>query len=121
MALGHDVRCLYSTVKNTSGKAKTFGFLPPHGRKLAIGESFNIFGDVQSAMFRFERTEGRRNVIALEQALQRGDITIVKQPNPILLDDANPGSTKMIILHNGALALSDVCWLSSTSLNPPLG
>lgn len=111
-----DLRCLYTTVKNTSGGRKTFGFLPPHGRSLAANEEFTVFGDIKESMFRFERTEGRRNVIAFENAIMRGDITIISTPNPIMEDDSNPGSTMMIRLRNGTLGIADPCWESSTSV-----
>ena len=118
---GIDTRCLYSTVKNTSDKIKTFGFLPPHGKKLAVNEEYTVFGDIKQAVIRGERTEGRRNIIAFERALQRGDMTILNTPNVILEDDSNPGAApQMLRLRNGTLGLADVCWSGSTSA-PLLG
>lgn len=120
--MAFDVRCLYSTVKNTSGGRKKFGFLPPHGRELAANEEFTVFGDIKQAIIRFERTEGRRNIIAFEQALQRQDLDIISTPNVILEDDANPGSaSKMLVLHNGALGQADPCWNTETSISQTLG
>jgi len=119
--MGLDVSCLYSTVRNTSGRAMTFGFLPPHGRKLAINEEFTVFGDIKQSVIRMERTEGRRNMIALEQALKRGDLEIISTPGIILEDDSNPGSTKMLRLRNGTLGITDPCWNVSTSLSPESG
>ncbi len=119
--MGLDTACLYSTVKNTSGGTKKFGFLPPHGRELAAGEEFTVFGDIKQAVIRHERTEGRRNMIALEGALRRGDLEIISTPGIILEDDSNPGSTKMLRLRNGALGITDPCWNVSTSLSPESG
>ncbi len=116
MAGGLDTSCLYSTVKNTSGRPLTFGFLPPHGRKLAVNEEFTVFGDIKQAVIRHERTEGRRNMIALEQALKRGDLEIISTPGIILEDDSNPGSTKMLRLRNGVLGITTPCWNVSVSL-----
>ncbi len=121
MAGGLDTRCLYSTVKNTSGRRKTFGFLPPHGRALNANEEFTVFGDIKAAIIPFERTNGRRNIIAFEQALVRGDIEIVNTPPVILEDDSNPGVSKQLNLRNGTLGLLDVCWNRSTSLGPTYG
>lgn len=121
MAGGLDTRCLYSTVKNTSGQRKKFGFLPPHGRELAAGEEFTVFGDIKQAIIRHERTEARRSIIAFEQALLRGDMEIISTPGIILEDDSNPGSTKMLRLRNGTLGTQDPCWNVSTSLEPTLG
>lgn len=114
--------CLYSTIKNTSGVRKTFGFLPPHGVTLDAGEEFQVFGTIQDSLIRFDRPEARRSIIAFERALQRGDIEVINTPNAILEDDANPGApSKMLRLHNNTLGVTDPCWNTSTSLTPPIG
>lgn len=116
--------CLYSTVKNISGKAHTFGYLPPHGRKLDANEEFTVFGDIKQALQRFERGEARRSFIAFEKDLQDGYIDIVSTPNPILEDDSNPNPTeisKMMRYHNGTLGVTTPCWRTDTSLSAPLG
>ncbi len=105
-----DLRCLYSTVKNTSGGRKKFGFLPPHGRELAANEEFTVYGDVREAIIRFERTEARRSIIAFENAIERRDITIISTPNPILEDHMAPNASKMIRLNGGVLGVVDPCW-----------
>ena len=116
-----DTSCLYSTVKNVSGKSKVFGFLPPHGRRLDVAEEFTVFGDIKQAVIRHERTEGRRNIIAFELALVRGDLEIINTPNVILEDVSNPGVTKMLRLSNGSLGVIDPCWNTSTSNAQLLG
>lgn len=103
--------CLYSTVKNTSGQRKTFGFLPPHGRALAVNEEFTVFGDIKQAVIGFERVTSRRNIQALENAVKRGDLVIMSTPAPILEAD---GTVKMLKLTDGgSLILDDPCWASS--------
>lgn len=121
MAGGLDTRCLYSTIRNTSGTRKKFGFLPPHGRELAAGEEFTVFGDIKQAIIRHERTEARRSIIAFERAILRGDLEIINTPGVILEDDSNPGSTQMLRLRNGTLGTQDPCWATSTSLGSTLG
>lgn len=117
-----DTTCLYSTVKCKVVGGRTFGFLPPHGRRLAYNEELVVFGDIKQAVIKFERTEARRSIIAFERALQRGDLEIVNTPNVILTDDANPGAqSQMLRLHNGTLGVIDPCWRTSTSNTPPLG
>lgn len=114
--MGLDVGCLNSTVKNTSGVRKTFGFLPPHGRSLAAGEEFTVFGDIKQAVIRHDRGEAKRSIVALEKALTKGYLKIISTPPPIFTDDANPGATpKMMRLHNGTLGVVDPCWTASTS------
>lgn len=121
MAGGLDTRCLYSTIKNTSGGRKKFGFLPPHGRELAANEEFTVFGDIKAAIVPFERTNARRNIVAFERALLRGDLEVINTPAVILEDDSNPGSSKQLNLRNGTLGTLDPCWNRSTSLEPTLG
>lgn len=115
-----DIRCLYSTVRNTSGGRKKFGFLPPHGRELAANEEFTVYGDIKEAIIRFERTEARRSIIAFENAIQRGDLTIINTPNPIL-EDQTTNASKMVRLNNGTLGVVDPCWYTSSSVAQPVG
>lgn len=116
---GLGTACLYSKVKNTSGVTKTFGFLPPHGKTLAAGETAHVFGDIRQAMVRFERNEARRNILALEAAIQLGDIEIIHSDAVIVTDDANPGAApQQVRLHNGTLGVAPACWEQSASFNP---
>jgi len=112
-----DTTCLYSTVKNTSGGSKRFGFLPPHGRVLAADEEFTVFGDIRQAVFGArgpERSVARRDIMAFEAAMGRGDIQIVQTPSPIL-QDLTLGTSKQLSLDNGSLAVADPCWMDSVS------
>lgn len=119
--MGLDTACLYSTVKNASGREMVFGFLPPHGRRLAINEEFTVFGDIKQAIIRYERTEARRSIIAFEQAIIRGDLEIISTAAIILEDDSNPGSSKALKLTNGTLGTKAVCWNTSTSNEQLIG
>lgn len=109
-----DTTCLYSTVKNISGVAKRFGFLPPHGRRLAANEEFTVFGDIRQAIVRFERTTERRSITTFEAAIARGDIEIVQTPSPIL-QDVTTGASKMLELDSGVLSTVDPCWYNSVA------
>jgi hypothetical protein len=119
-----DLTCLYSTVKNISGKAKIFGFLPPHGRRLLDDEEFTVFGDVRQAVAsgqRGGRAESRRDILAFEAAINRGDLTILHTCAPIL-QNPNSGDPKMVVINDSnVLALADPCWLSSQSGDPTDG
>lgn len=107
-----DLSCLYTTVRNTSGGRKKFGFLPPHGRELAANEEFTVFGSVHEAVIRDERVTSRRHIQALEAAVDRGDLLIVSTPSPILEDTA--GQPKMLrMTDDGNLSVTDPCWTSS--------
>ena len=114
---GHvmDTSCLYSTVKNISGGAKIFGFLPPHGRELAAAEEFTVFGDIRQNLGGnrgSERSVHRRDNAAFEAAVEAGDLEIVSTPSPIL-EDVTLEIPKMLKLDSGTLSTVDPCWHNS--------
>jgi len=113
MTVVYDHSCLVSTVKNTSGQDKYFGFLPPHGKRLAADEEINVFGDLKEAVNRGDRY-GNRSMNALLSALDNGLLTIISTPLPIAYDETDEVS-KVIGLDNGALSLSAPCWETSLS------
>lgn len=113
-----DKDCLYSTVKNTSGQKKKFGFLPPHGVELQINEEYTVFGNILEAVTRDERVTSRRMHQALAAAMDRGDLTIVNTPAPVLKNITN-GTSKMLQVSGGGHTISavDPCWATSDSLD----
>lgn len=111
--------CLFSTVQNTSGYSKVFGFLPPHGVRLGAGQEFSMWGDVREAIIRGERSGSIRSMQAFEKAVSRGDITILHTPNPILEDVNYPYDVQMVVIHGGSLALFNPCWESQASVDDP--
>lgn len=110
--LTQDTSCLFSTVKNTSGGRKRFGFLPPHGRALDADEELTVFGNILEAVTRQQRATSRRHIQAFERAIDRGDIVIVNTPNPILQDTVTD-DVKMLQLTSGSLSTVDACWTNS--------
>lgn len=113
-----DTSCLFTVVKNTSGVRKKFGFLPPHGRDLAPDEEVAVFGDLFNAVgvLGGDRRSSRRHLAALEAAIERGDLTVVKTPS-VLLRDTVTGQVKALSLENGTLQAVDPCWTTSTSVD----
>jgi len=111
-----DTSCLYSTVKNISGTSKIFGFLPPHGRTLAVDEEFTVFGDVRQGLGGnrgSDRSVSRRDNTAFEAAIEAGDLEILSTPSPILLDAGLGSIPKMLQLDGGVLSTVDPCWHNS--------
>lgn len=70
---------LYTTVKNTSGVAKVFGFLGAHGKRLANNGTYTVPGDLVATLGNGGRG-GQRKFKALENALENGDLVIVSSP-----------------------------------------
>ena len=110
-----DTSCLYSTVKNTSGVPKFFGFLPPHGRTLAANQEFTVFGDIRHQVGTNqggERSVQRRSLVAFENALNAGHLEIVNTPSPVLQDTVT-NDPQMLQINDGTLAAQDPCWHNS--------
>lgn len=115
MATNMDTRCLYTIVKNTSGKTLTFSFLPPHGVELAHGEEYSVFGDIGLAIAAGSgRDNARRDIMAFQQALEDQVLAVVQTPSPILRDTVT-GEPRALTVANGVLSLTDPCWVSTLS------
>jgi len=109
--------CLYSTVRNIALTEKFFGFLPPHGRRLACGEELTVWGDIQHWLTRFTPNDRARR--SLQVALA-GDSTyaktlaLVKTP-AVHLFDSTIDETRILTLDNGSAVFADPCWGSYSS------
>jgi hypothetical protein len=94
---------LLTTVKNTSGVEAAFGYIPPHGKRLAPNETITVFGNIVDRIAK----KGERYVRALERDLERGDLTILATPSPVFNEGGNP---KIIRDTAGALGTVDPSW-----------
>ncbi len=109
-----EIDCLFSTVKNISGAARTFSFLPPHGRKLAANEEFSMLGEVTEAVVRMDRVTSQRQLNALAASIAAGNLAILQTPSPIL-QSVNGTISKMIQLSaGGQLVAVDPCFHSAS-------
>ena len=95
--------CINTTVRNMSGKAAVFGFLPPHGKKLEAGEDYTFFGSIESLLSKV--TSGRKRA-GFTAAVQSGDLVVVSGPTPILYD-ATLDVSKTIKLDNNSFSTTD--------------
>ena len=70
-------------VTNTSGKEKTFGFLPPHGVRLANGQSKIFDGDLRTTLASGRGRYSRSTELkALQTAVDFGDLGVTELPDP---------------------------------------
>lgn len=67
----------YTVVKNVSGTAMTFSFLPPHGQRLANNETLSIPGDFPNTLAINSR---KRKFTALEAAVASGRLEVSSRP-----------------------------------------
>lgn len=102
---------LYTTVKNTSGAARAFGFLGAHGKRLAANESFTHPGDLVAKL---GNKLSQRQFKSLEGALKRGSLQIVKSPAVYLYDEVDD-VTKQLALENEQLGTVDPAYDSEGS------
>ena len=106
--------CLYSTVKNTSGATRYFGFLPPHGRELANNEEHSVVGDIFDAITRGERGTAQRHIDAAVKAIEDGDMVLIKTSAAILVDE-DSDTSHVIQLVGGNLEVDEPCFSSEIS------
>ena len=74
-----------------------------------------MFGNILEAIGQGpDRSTARRQHQAFADAIDRGDITIISTPTPIMVD-LTSGASKMLTLNNGTLAGANPCWDTSDS------
>lgn len=103
---------LYSTVRNTSGRACSFSFLGAHGMRLAPNESVTVPGDILAQLT--AKRASQRHFKAFRSAVaDRGTLEIVKTP-AVFLYDETLDETKVLGLNNGVLGAVDPSWAGSS-------
>lgn len=105
--------CLRTTVKNTSGSARHFGFLGVghKGKTLAANESFTQPGNLADTL---GAMRDQRRFQALERCLKSGALEIVKSPGVFLYDETND-RTQVLALEGRDLGKVDPCYLADGS------
>lgn len=107
--------CLKTKVRNATGKTSYFGFLPPHGKNLDAGETYEFYGTFDTI---FSKPTLRRQRDALVESLENGDLQIVNTPSPIMYD-ATHDEAKVLQSAGGTVTGVDVCYANaSVSLSP---
>ena len=108
------IPCIYTVVINTSGVEKFFGFLPPHGRRLGVGEQLAIPGNLVSTLGARYYSK-RRDFDGFERALKQAKLAIISTPEVILYDPTAEDS-KALSLNNGTLGISNPCYGAETGI-----
>jgi hypothetical protein len=69
-------------VTNTSGAARFFGFIPPHGAQLANGDNVLLDGDLITVLASGLRRYSRKTEIsALKTEVANGNVTVTDFPD----------------------------------------
>ena len=103
--------CLETKVRNMSGKAAVFGFLPPHGKKLAAGDEYTFFGSMTGLLQAITSKRKREAFIA---AVKSGDIVVVSTPSPLFYDETLD-VTKTLKVANNSISTADPCGIAYSS------
>ena len=74
---------LNTVVENTSGASRVFGFLGPHGMRLAANEVVVLAGDLIAQL---GGIRSRRKFDKLAASLAAGDLALRSRPAPIVYD-----------------------------------
>jgi len=101
--------CLYTHVKNVSGKERVFGYLGPRGMRLAANEVVTLPGNLVDALGNGGHWS-QQKFKALERSLTvNASLEILATP-AVHLHDAVLDETKMLVLQGGVLGVVDPCW-----------
>ena len=66
-------------VENTSGAARHFGYLPPHGQDMAVGAAVILDGDLRSMLGGGRNRYGRKTELAaLDADCVAGDVCLTE-------------------------------------------
>jgi len=94
-----------------SGKAAVFGFLPPHGKKLASGEEYVFFGSLTGLL---QSITSKRKQEAFTNAVKSGDLVVVSTPAPLFYDPTLD-VTKTVKVLNNVISTDNPCGVAYSS------
>jgi len=98
--------CLYTTLQNTSGSERYFGFVR-QGVLLQANEQVSYPGDISTVLAVAKDSD--RVFPSFEEALDNGEIIILKTP-AVHLYDATRAEARVLSVANHVLGTVDPCW-----------
>jgi hypothetical protein len=98
---------LYTTVKNVSGSAATFGYLGLHGKRLADNATYTVPGDWVAKL---GGQRSQRQFKALERDLADGNLIIVSSPAVYLTDTVDNSNDQVVLSSNTVTTTSPAGW-----------
>lgn len=72
-----------TVIRNATGGTRFFGFLPPHGKRLANGETFTFPGNLEALLMSNTKKRQRDSYL---RALGDGSLRLLKIPAPVYFD-----------------------------------
>jgi hypothetical protein len=105
---------MVSTIKNITNYTMFFGFIPPHGKKLAPGQEAQVYGSIWD-MWNAWRGTQKRQWDSFCNCLAQGIIALVRTPKDHFWDSGD-GDVNILDVHSNAVAVINPCWGAYTSL-----
>lgn len=109
-----DSTCHETVVRNATGGTRFFGFLPPHGKRLANGETFTYPGDLEALLMSNTKKRQRDSYL---RALGDGSLQLLRTPSPIYFDAVYEQGRTMEV-SNGVVRSVAECWVGSSAVPP---
>ena len=101
------LQCLHTIVKNMSGVAMYFGFLPPHGVTLGAGAEFSVRGDLVTRLA--DAKDADRSFPSFQDALDATEIVIIQSP-AVYLYDSVTDAVQQLNVKNRVVGVLEPCW-----------
>jgi len=102
----------FTTIKNVSGGTLNCSFLPPHGRVLASGATYTIFGSIQSALVALDYASSTRKIQGFLNAITKGLIQVTQTP-AVILTDTVTGLPEQVKVTSGTIGVQAPTYESS--------
>lgn len=110
-----DTTMLFTTVRNPSGQARTYGYLGAHGRTLPGLGHFSQIGDLIDAIAPNNISKTYRKTNAIQRDLLANRLVLITTPALILKDSAT-SAIKAVKLTGGVLGIVDPSWGAYTDV-----
>jgi methionine-rich copper-binding protein CopC len=109
---------LYTTVKNVTDKERFYGYLGKHGRTLAAGAEYTIFGHIQHSLGHGEIVERKRDAILRD--LDAKKLAILETPQVVVYEatagaQTNPSTQATVDTDGGNLVANPTTQLTASA------
>jgi len=99
--------CLHTVIRNMSGSKTYFGFLPPHGVTLGVGQEYTIRGDLVTRIA--DQKDQDRSWPSFQNALDSAQFVIIQSPSIYYYDPVSD-SVQTVQIKNRVVGVVEPCW-----------
>lgn len=102
--LATDLSYVETEIKNISGSERYFGFIPPHGKRLAANEKVSVLGDINDQIAKV-----KRKVDALAAAVEDDVLRVTRSHRHVVYVDVD---------NTTVIAVGDLLYLDTDDAKP---